>query len=116
MATQYYNKNEQYQSKMDINPLNVSVISGNGQGGSYIVLLGSKFLGANETIPLGTAGECKNKNLQIVVTIQDKLAETNWTGVIVILNENGQTTQYSYAEELPQDLDVASYNINIKIS
>lgn len=116
MATQYYNRDEKYQSKNDNNSISLSVVSGNGQGGSYIVFLGSKFLGANESVPLGTGGECKNQNLQIVVTIQDKLTETNWTGVIVILSENGTNTQYSYAEELPKDLDVASYNINIQMT
>lgn len=115
MATHYYNKQETHNLKAQPDDIYVSVVSGNGQGGSYIVLLDSKFLGANEKIKLGKPDDCKGKELRIIVVIQDKLDETNWTGVIVILSEGSVNTPFAYAEELPQNLDVASYNINIRL-
>lgn len=115
MATHYYSKQENHKLKNQHEDIYVSVVSGNGQGGSYIILLDSKFMGANEKIKLGKPGDCKGKELRVIVVIQDKLEETNWTGVIVILSEGTENTQYAYAEELPQDLDVASYNISIKL-
>lgn len=115
MAIHYYNKNENHPLAKQTADIYVSVISGNGQGGSYIILLDAEFMGANEKVNIGKAANCKGKDLKVIVTIQDKLEETNWTGVIVIISEGGTDTRYAYAEELPKDLDIACYNINIKL-
>lgn len=93
----------------------VSVVSGNGQGGSYLVLIDHVPIGANRKTFIGKAGVSANKTVQVIVTIQDKLKETNWTGVQLIFTEGEVSKVYSYAEELPADKDIACYNINVKM-
>ncbi|WP_035644170.1 hypothetical protein [Flavobacterium sp. ASV13] len=116
MAIYNYRKEEEYQLKSAKNKISVSVISGNGQGGSYFILKDLEFVGANDTVLIGTANQLEGKSIQVLVTIQDKLIQTNWTGVIVIISEGGVNTFYNYAEELPADKDIACYYINIKIN
>ena len=116
MAIYNYEKEAKYNLKSNNEDVFISIISGNGQGGSYLILKDMKFIGANETISVGNANELKNTAIQILVTIQDKLIETNWTGVIVIISEGAEKTKLSYAEELPADKDIASYFITIKIN
>ena len=114
MATYTYKKEEDYTLKSKNSTISVSVISGNGQGGSYFVLKDFEIIGANETVIVGKADEFDNNSIQVMVTIQDKLIETNWTGVIVIISEGKNDTIYTYAEELPADKDIAFYFITIK--
>ncbi len=115
MAIYYYNKQANYKLKSTANDVYVSIVSGNGQGGSYMILKEMMFIGANETVYLGKANELVDVSIQISVTIQDKLIETNWTGVIVIISEGTEITTYSYAEELPADKDIAYYFIVLKL-
>ena len=116
MAIYNYKKEETYQLKSKKDETTVAVVSGNGQDGSYMVLKDFEFMGANETVSIGKADTLENSQIQVLVTIQDKLAQTNWTGVIVIVSEGGQNTFYNYAEELPADKDTACYYININMN
>ncbi|MFC4477342.1 hypothetical protein [Flavobacterium chungangensis] len=115
MAVYNYKKEESYQLKSANSKIYVSVISGNGQGGSYFILKDLEFVGANEKVLVGTAKQLEEKSIQALVTIQDKLIQTNWTAVMVIISEGEANTFYNYAEELPADKDMACYYINIKI-
>lgn len=116
MAVYNYKKEESYQLKSTNSEISVAVISGNGQGGSYFILKDLEFVGANEKVLVGKAKQLEDKSLQVLVTIQDKLIQTNWTAVMVIISEGDVNTFYNYAEELPADKDMACYFINIKIS
>lgn len=115
MAMYNYDKNEDYKIKSANNDMYVSIVSGNGQGGSYLILIDHNPIGANQKTFIGKAGSTVGKTVQVIVTIQDKLKQTNWTGVHLILTEGEENTVFSYAEELPADKDIACYNINVKM-
>ena len=115
MALYNYNKEENYKLKTKDGEMYISIISGNGQGGSYLILKDQTPIGANQKTFIGKASENVGKTIQIIVTIQDKLKQTNWTGVHLIVNEGDESNVYSYAEELPADKDIACYNITVKI-
>ena len=115
MAMYNYNKDEDYKLKTKDGDMYVSIISGNGQGGSYLILKDQIPIGANHKTFIGKASDTMGKPIQIIVTIQDKLKQTNWTGVQLILTEGEESKVYSYAEELPADKDIACYNINVKM-
>lgn len=115
MAKYNYNESENYQLQSENDNMYVSIVSGNGQGGSYFILKDKKIISANETAFIGKANDNVNKTIQVLVAIQDKQVKTNWTGVLVVITEGSQKTVYSYANELPADKDIASYNININI-
>lgn len=115
MAMYTYNENENYNLKSENDDIYISVVSGNGQGGSYLILKDQTPIGANQKTFIGKASENTGKTVQIIVTIQDKLKETNWTGVHLIITEGEDSKVYSYAEELQSDKDIACYNINVKM-
>ncbi|MFT3796198.1 hypothetical protein [Flavobacterium sp.] len=115
MATQYYNKKEQFLLDQEQAEILISVVTGNGQGGSYVVFKENKILGANEVVSGGMSDECVDKQLKVIVTIQDKLAQTNWTNATLSLKQGAHTADYFYAEELPNDWDTACYIIKVKM-
>lgn len=115
MATHYYNESVQYQIK-GTEDVWLSVISGNGQGGGIVITKNATFLGANEPVKAGRANECKNQEFRIVAVIQDKLTETNWTGVIVVVSQGTRKELFSFAYELPAHLDMACYVIELKMT
>ena len=90
MAIIHYKKEEVYTLKTAKSTISTSIVSGNGQGGSYLIFKDLQFLGANATTDIGKANELEDNSIQVLVTIQDKLVETNWTGVIVIITEKRQ--------------------------
>jgi hypothetical protein len=116
MAMYTYDETEEYKLKSATKDIYVSVVSGNGQGGSFIILKDLKPIGANEKTLIGKASSNDGKTVQVIVTIQDKLEQTNWTGAHVIISEGDENTIYSYAQELPADKDIACYNVTIKMT
>jgi hypothetical protein len=116
MAIYTYPFSDRYQVRGTNNPVLVSIFIGNGQGGSYSIYKNDVFLAGNESANLGSADSCRNNTLRVSSTIQDKLSQTNWTSVTVVINEDGETTSFTYSRELPQDNDIARYKITIEMS
>ena len=55
MAIYNYKKEEEYQLKSKKDEVTIAIVSGNGQGGSYMVLKDFEFKGSNETVIVGKA-------------------------------------------------------------
>ncbi len=113
--THYYNENVTYKIK-GTEDIWLSVISGNGQGGAVMITKNATFLGANEPVNAGKPEDCRNQSFRVVAVIQDKLTETNWTGVIVVVTQGARKELFSFANELPAHLDLACYVVELKMT
>jgi len=115
MAITYVEIEDRYfVNPSDKNAIIVSVIIGNGQTGGYMIFLEKQFKSANKPANLKTAAALAGKRCLISATIVDMLDETNWTSIIVKVQNGQDTKQYGpYSKEAAMHLDTVSYAISI---
>lgn len=97
-------------------PIIISVHSGNGQGGGYVIKNGSQRIATNTDATVLTLAEFKK--LLITAVIKDKLEETNWTSVTVriqLANSHVPVVFGPYEYEVPQHSDTVFYTILLKL-
>jgi hypothetical protein len=116
MATINKNFEETLTLKSEANSILISVKTGDGQGGSYLIYNGNKRIGVNKTAKIEKGSNC-SENISIVVIIKDKLPDTNWTSATIIIKEENQPTiTYGpYQQEVLNDFDTIIYGIDIKV-
>ncbi len=117
MATTYYEAEDVFVLKSKNNSLELNVKTGDGQGGGYLIFKDTELIGSNKKITLKNLDDLINKWLTFVVVIKDKMEETNWTSVTVIIQEQGSELAMfgPYKREVQNHLDTVCYSIKIKI-
>lgn len=117
MASIFKDLEEVFTLESEKSPILISVIIGNGQGGSYLIYNGTKRIAVNKSAKIVKGGDCLNKSLTIVVVIKDKLLDTNWTSATINMKEENKPTVTfgPYEYEVQNDFDTIIYNIEIKV-
>lgn len=117
MAITYVEKEETYKINDMSAGITVSVVTGQGQGGAYLIFLGQNLKGTNAPAFLGTGSDCVGQTSIVSATIRDKLLQTNLTSVTVYISENGGApTRFGpYEKEAAEHLDTVAYIISFKL-
>ena len=115
MAVKHIDLDDCYNVKTGDKEIVVKVDVGDGQKGSYLIFLGTKFISANAPGTLGKKADVVNKKTTISVTIVDTLKETNWTSMTVYVQEgSGQPKKYGpYSAEAEHHLDTIIYTLKL---
>ena len=117
MAVKYKDIAGNDYSVQDQNDVHVETKVGDGQPVySISVFLDKENKGMSENVKLGKPSEVRNKLITIVVVVQDRLAETNWTSFTSWLVQGNSKIIYGpYSEEANQDQDTVIYTLKIKL-
>lgn len=96
----------------------LDIAIGDGQQDSAVsIFLGPASQGRALHTNLGRANDAKGKTLTIVVVIQDRMNETNWTSCTMVLTSGGQKITYGpFSKEAVNNLDTIIYTLKISIS
>jgi hypothetical protein len=95
----------------------VEVSVGDGQPNfSLNYFLDQSLLGSGPVISLGPASALRGKRLMIVVVVQDRLEETNWTSFTAWITQGQKETQYGpYSKEAENHMDTVIYTLKIRM-
>ncbi len=108
---------EHYLPKTDTQNLICSVLIGDGQQGSYTILLGGHLLAIDHAAVLGKKSEVLGKYTDVIAHITDVLKETNWTSVTVRIHEGTAETRFGpYKFKVPAEHDEVDFFIRIQHS
>lgn len=114
MAVKHVDLADCYTPVTDNHDIIVKVDIGDGQGGSYSVFLGTKFINANAPANLGKKDAVEGKKTTVSVTIVDTLKETNWTSMTVFVFEGSLTTTFGpYKLQAESHLDTIIYTLKL---
>lgn len=114
MAVTYVEIEDRYKPKTAEEPIEVSVIIGDGQSGGYLIFLEQKLKASNKAAKLGRARDVVEKRTIVSATVVDEMDETNWTSVTVVITEGSTQTRYGpYSKQAAQNLDTICYLIKI---
>jgi hypothetical protein len=111
MATTYFDAEDYCNVNNGSFPLKISVVTGNGHGGGYLIFNDSNLIGPNAAAEIKTIDKA-GQWITVSVTIKDKLEQTNWTSLTIYV---GQHTFGPYKREVATHLDTVVYTIKIKI-
>jgi hypothetical protein len=116
MAVHYVDLDDTYDLRSS-GVLNLELIVGDGQPHySVSSFLNQERIGTEENIRIGTVAEVRNKKLMIVVVVQDRLQETNWTSFTATLKQGSNTATFGpYKKEAENHMDTIIYTLKISI-
>jgi hypothetical protein len=114
MSIIYVDLDADYTPKTEDQDINIDVQIGDGQSGAYVIFLGQELKGTNKAANLGIKSNVTGKITTVAVTIIDKLKETNWTSMTVIITEGKDQTSFGpYKKQAPEHLDTVIYTLKI---
>jgi hypothetical protein len=116
MAVHFVDLDDTY----DLHPsgvLNLELTVGDGQPHySVSAFLNQERIGTEENMRVGTVAEVRDKRLMIVVVVQDRLQETNWTSFTAKLKQGSNTVTFGpYKKEAENHMDTIIYTLKISI-
>ncbi|MEK6781713.1 MAG: hypothetical protein AABY93_08400 [Bacteroidota bacterium] len=99
------------------NNLNLEISVGDGQPNySISVFLDQERKGTSELIPLGTVDDVGGKKVMIVIVVQDRLTQTNWTSFTAKIKQGGAERIFGpYKKQAENHLDTIIYTLKIEI-
>ena len=102
MSVIYIDLDVSYKPLTENEDIKIKVIIGDGQSGGYMVFLGQQFIAANKTANIGNKAVVAGNISTIVVTIMDKLTQTNWTSVTLEVKEGNKKTVFGpFQKQVP---------------
>ncbi|MBS1616470.1 MAG: hypothetical protein JST06_10180 [Bacteroidetes bacterium] len=105
---------EQFLPVTDDTEIICTVFIGNGQSGSYTILLGDQLLGVNQPARLGKKAALIGKTTHVIAQVTDVLQETNWVSLTISMWEGASETRFRpYNIEVPNQNDEVEFIIQI---
>lgn len=90
------------------------VFVGNGQSGTYLILLDDALLSVDQPATLGKKSDIIGKTTYVIAHVTDVLQETNWTSLSITLLEGDHETHFGpYNYQVQHQNDEVDFTIQI---